>query len=497
MSSAAFSEAFVDAVDATCAQIDLLAFAKRVYPKFETPPHIKYIANLLQNVERGELRRLCVSVPVRSGKSVLCSQVFPAFYLGRHPDEPVVLASHAESLAVMHSRVARNIVENASEWPFPNVQMSSDSSSVQRWNLTQGGGMYAIGVGGSVTGRGYRLGLVDDPIHDALSQSERDAAWAWFTEVFVPRADPGAAIIVVAARFASDDLVGRIAESEHASEWEFVTLPAIAGPNDALGREEGQAIWPARMSLAELNERKALMGAKAFSAQFQQDPLPEGGLMFKTEWLSYTYTTLPTARIDDPSLGETLVHSRVFNPFPERRPILQPVVVQWLDSASKTGVHNDRSAIATVISDGVSFFVADVWADRVEYTDLKRIVVAQYDKWRPSRIFVEDASSGSDIISELRRSTSLPIVDKKPGSSKKEARIEATTGIFEAGKVLFPDRASWREDVLNEFRRFPNSRFDDACESVCMAVREAQLIIQQTSPAVYAKLRTFAGWMGR
>ena len=463
------------------AQKSLLDYARRVYPKFDTPAHIAYIAGLLERMERGELRRICVSVPVRSGKSVLCSQIFPSWYVGRNPSEPVILASHAESLAVLHSRVAKHIVEDPS-YPFEAVKMSADSSSVGRWNTTAGGGMYAVGVGGSITGRGFRLGIVDDPIHDPLSQSERDTAWRWFTEVFVPRAEPGASMLVVAARFAGDDLVGRLADSEYASEWTFVNLPAIAEVNDILGREPGEPIWPARMSIAELNDRRAMMGSAAFEAQFQQNPLPAGGLMFKTEWLEHTYDELPTLRTDDPGfqLREASTKAGIlFDAYGVKPRALQPLVVQWCDGAWKTGPSHDRSCIATVVSDGVSFFVADVWADRVEYVDLKRKAVELYERWHPSRFFTEDAASGLALVQELKRSTSIPIIGIPPGRESKEARIEAQCGLFEASKIRFPARAcSWKDDVMQEFRRFPSGKFDDAVESVCMAIREAARILR-------------------
>jgi hypothetical protein len=203
----------------------LLNFATRIYPGFETPPHLRYIAELLEKLERGDIRRLCISCTERHGKSVLCSQVFPAFFVGRNPKKNVILASHSEALAILHSRAAKHLVED-DRWPWPDIALSSDSASVQRWNVSQGGGMYAIGVGGGITGRGSDLLLIDDALHDGLSQAERDSAWLWFTEVAYPRLEPGGRVVVVSARFACDDLVGRIADSEEASEWTFVRFPA-------------------------------------------------------------------------------------------------------------------------------------------------------------------------------------------------------------------------------------------------------------------------------
>ena len=471
----------------------LLDFARAVYPKWSSPRHIEYIARLLERVERGELRRLCVSVPVRSGKSVLCSQIFPAWYLGRHPTEPVILSSHAESLAVSFSRQARNIVAG-DDWPFANVEMSSDSTSVQRWNTTAGGGMYAIGTGGAVTGRGFSLGICDDPIHDALSQAERDSAWEWFTTVFVPRAEPGAAIVVVAARFAGDDLVGRLMESDYASEWTFVSLPAIAGENDPLGREVGAPIWPDRMSLAELNDRKAMMGSAAFSAQFQQNPLPAGSRLFPAASLDHRYDKLPEKRIDTP-----MSEMPVF--YGARREDIAPLVVMAADTAWRAGPSADRTAIVTVFCDGTHFFIADVFADRISYENLKSVAEAQYAKWRASHFFVEDVGSGIGLQADLKRTSTIPVIPVKTGGLSKESRAEQVVGLFEAGRVLFPRRASWLENALDEFRRFPggSTAKDDVVDATVYAIAQADRILQSQRGQWEMRKRLGPGssWMSR
>jgi hypothetical protein len=272
----------VDAVHRELARRSLLDFATLVYPQFETPPHLRLIAGLLEQIERGELRRLQISVPVRHGKSVLASQAFPAWFLGRHPERNVILCSHAEELAVRNSRVAKHLVSDE-RWPFA-VELSGDSTAAGRWNTTRGGGVYAIGVGGAITGRGADLLIIDDALHDGLSELERESVYRWYSEVAFPRLEPGGAVIVIGARFAEDDLCGRILESEDGPSWEVVNLPALAEEGDPLGRALGEPLWPARFSLSEIEMRRVAMGSRAFEAQFQQHPTPAAGAIFQRAW---------------------------------------------------------------------------------------------------------------------------------------------------------------------------------------------------------------------
>ena len=443
----------------------LIDFARLLYPQFESPPHIEYIAGLLEELEAGRVRRLCVSVPVRSGKSVLCSQIFPAWYVGRHPRESIILASHSESLAVLHSRQAKRLVQD-DRYPFSDVKMSADSASVQRWNVTDGGGLYAIGVGGSITGRGSHVLIVDDALHDGLSAAERESAWAWLTEVAVPRMEPGARIIVVAARFADDDIPGRLAESADAKEWKFVSLPAIAGENDPMGRVPGAALWPTRFSIEELEERRQMMGSAAFEAQFQQNPTPAGGVMFKPEWFEHRFDVVPLIRTEwrDVALGAFAATTQVIES--------SPLVIQAIDSAWKDGPSNDRSCIATLASDLKDIYVTDVLLGRWLFTDLYRIVNEIFRKHNPSRLFVEEAASGYAIVNQLRAETHVPVIGVTPGRESKAGRAESVTAYFEAGRVKFPRHASWMQDVLQEFLRFPvSARGDDAVDAICLGVR--------------------------
>jgi predicted phage terminase large subunit-like protein len=456
-------------VERELARRRLLDYARFLYPQFETPPHIAYIADLLEGVERGEIRRLMVNVPVRHGKSVLCSQVFPSWFLGRHPERDVIMTSHSEDLAVRNSRIAKGLVED-DRFPF-EVRISKESSSVQRWNTTRGGGCYAIGVGGAITGRGANVLIVDDALHDGLSENERDAAWNWFTEVAVPRLEPGGAIVVIGARFNADDLCGRILDSEDGMNWTVVRLPALAEDDDPLGRKLNDALWPSRMGVTEIESRRVQMGSRAFESQFQQNPLPAGGVLFESAWFDANrYEKLPQR--ERPQATITPYHLAMYGtPFePKPKAPTPRMTIQAIDSAWKTGPSSDYSVIATLFGHGHEIYVVDVWRNRVEYPKLRRAVVEQYVRYRPRMVFVEEAASGFAVVQDLRGATTIPIKGIRPAESK-VARVETVLPLFESGKVKFPVNAPWMSALLAEFLRFPYGSHDDIVDAVTLGVR--------------------------
>lgn len=427
---------------AELARRNLLDFARQVYPGWTDAPHLTMIADLLERVDRGELKRLMVNLPPRHAKSTTCTQIFPAWYLGRHPRDQVIMATHSVELSERNSRGVRALVVD-DRWPF-EAKLSEATYSASRWSLTTGGGVFAAGVESSITGRGANKLILDDAQHDEGSPGERDAAWRWYTEVATPRLEPGAAIVAIGTRFAEDDLFGRILAGPDASEWTVVRLPALAEEGDPLGRAPGAALWPERIPVRELLDRKRVMGSRAFESQFQQNPVPLEGNVLRAQWLSGRYGTPPES-------------------FEK--------VVMGLDAAAKTGIANDYSALVTIGVKKNAYFVLDVVQRRVEFPDLVRMVEAGYQKHKPSAIYVEDASNAVALIQQLKRDSRLPIVPVKATGSK-ISRVEGVTGTLEAGKVLFPGEAPWLTDFERELLGFPNAKHDDQVDAFVLALSQ-------------------------
>jgi predicted phage terminase large subunit-like protein len=430
----------------------LLTFVRRMFPRYEAAAHHHRIADALERVERGACDRLLIIMPPRHGKSELASKHFPAWYLGRHPEKRVIACSYTASLAYRFSRQARNIVADA-RWPF-DVGLAGDLAAVQSWDLDTGGGYIAAGVGGSITGQGADLLIIDDPVKsadDADSEVKRDSTWQWYQDTAYPRLHDGAAVIVIGTRWHDDDLIGRLlaAHADGADQWEVLHLPAIT--------DAGEPLWPERYPIPELLRRKANMSSRMWEAQYQGQPLPATGGMFPRAWWS-RYRELPTlTRLE-------LV----------------------LDSAFKEGVSNDYSALALWGADGQgSAYLIRVWWKRLDFPKLIRQAHDAFAWSReqfpdlPLRLVIEDKASGQSALQVLKQpyhtaSGALPALPVVPftidGTQSKIARAEGVAGVVEGGRACIPEQAAWLDDWLAEHERFPLGAHDDQVDTTAMAL---------------------------
>ncbi len=435
----------------------LVPFAGLVQPKYQGAAHTRLLCDRLEALERRDIRRLLVAMPPRHGKSLHVAQTFPAWVLGRNPSAQIIVASYAAELAESHGRRIRDLVR-FDRYAF-KTSVSETSSSASRWNTTAGGAVVSAGVGGGLTGFGADLLVVDDYCagrDDADSPLQRERVWSWFTEVALTRLQPGGCVIVCATRWHEDDLSGRILSGDQADQWEVLELPALAVEDDALGREPGEALWPAWFDREHLQRLRQTIGSRAFSALYQQAPSPAQGVLFQRNWFGNRYEVAPGGLF----------------------------IVQTLDGAWRTGVANDPSVIATwgLQLDGAQvarFYLLDVWRDKVEFPDLVNAVKQQYQLRRPARVICEDAASGLAIVAELQRNSAIPIVGVRPQGSK-TARAEAVTPHFEAGRVFLPRNASWLEEWISEHLRFPAGKHDDMVDTTSLALSELGLIAERS-----------------
>lgn len=268
----------------------LSAYSAYQWPQYQDAPHHRLICRKLEAVERGEIPRLIIEVPPRHGKSMLASENFPAWYLGRNPDHYVIAATYAQDLADDFGRKVRNQIQDASfGLVFPGVALRADSQSSKRFAVTSGqdtfttnrdGAYYAVGVGGPLTGRGAHLLLIDDPVknrEEAESEIIRKKTKEWYTSTAYTRLMPGGRIVIIQTRWHEDDLAGWL-EREHSHEgWDIVKLPAI-NPN-------GEPLWPEQYDIPALEGIKRAIGPRDWSALYQQQPSPETGDYFRAEWI--------------------------------------------------------------------------------------------------------------------------------------------------------------------------------------------------------------------
>jgi predicted phage terminase large subunit-like protein len=416
--------------------------------------HIEAIADRLERVRRGEIRRLIINMPPRSLKSIAASVAYPAYILGLDPSRRIICVSYSGDLAKKHSNDFRAVLE--SPWfrtTFPTARIGPFKNTENEIELTARGFRMATSVGGTLTGRGGDILIIDDPLKpdDALSETKRTNANQWFTNTLLSRLDDKrtGAIVVVMQRVHMDDLTGFL--TENSDEWEVLTLPAIATCDDTIPlwgeqkhlRKLGDALSPEREPVHILEALKLQLGSDAFSAQYQQMPVPPGGAMVKRHWVQ-RYRELP----------------------PRSEQIL---VMQSWDTASKGGPDNDWSVCTTwVLAQQHRYYLVDVWRARVDYPSLKAKVLELAKAWKPRRILVEDAGAGMMLLQEQSHKV-LSLVAIRPEGDK-ATRMAAASAKFEAGQAFLPERAPWLADLEAELFAFPGSRHDDQCDSISQAL---------------------------
>ena len=466
--------------------LSLAAFARANWSGYRAAAHHRAIADHLGRVARGECKRLMIFMPPRHGKSMLASEFFPAWYLGRNPSHQVIAATYAQGLADDFGRKVRNIVAgDAHRAIFPGSGLADDSQAANRFHLGQRGAYFAVGAGGPITGRGADLLLIDDPIkgrEDAESETMRQRLKDWYTSVARTRMMPGGAIVVIQTRWHEDDLAGWLLR-DHAHEgWEVLNLPALAEPGDPIDRAEGAALWPAAYPLAELETIRKAVGPRDWASLYQQRPAAMEGAIFRREHWRYF----------DPPVDEPRALCQALGVFR---------VIQAWDTAFKAGEANDYSVGVTLGVSANRYHLLDVWRARVEFPELRQAVVAQHQKWGSHAVLVENAASGQSLIQELQRNTRIPLQAIRADRDK-VSRAHAVTATHAAGLVWLPNGAHWVADFVDEMASFPAAPHDDQVDAFVHAlayatanVGAAPAATEDDEEAVYAGGGQNA-WMG-
>jgi predicted phage terminase large subunit-like protein len=419
--------------------------------------HLEAIAYQLERVRKGDIKRLIINMPPRSLKSIMASVAFPAYLLGLDPSRRIICASYSGELAKKHSNDFRAILD--AKWyraAFPKTRIGPFKNNETEIELTARGFRLATSIGGTLTGRGGDIIIVDDPLKpdDAHSDTRRSSANQWFTNTLLSRLDDKktGAIVVVMQRVHMDDMTGFL--TEQSNEWEVLNLPAIADHAQTVAcwngkpyyREAGEVLSPEREPLHVLEALKFQIGSDAFSAQYQQMPVPPGGAMVKRHWVQ---------RYKEPP------------PLSDR-----VMIVQSWDTACKGGPQNDWSVCTTwILAKQYRWYLVDLFRARMDYPALKAKVESHAKAWKAKKVVVEDAASGTMLVQELR--SRIPgIVAIKPEGDK-VSRMAVASAKFEAGQVFLPERASWLPDLEAELFAFPGSKYDDQCDSISQALESA------------------------
>jgi predicted phage terminase large subunit-like protein len=411
--------------------------------------HIEAIAHCLERCRRGEIRRLIITVPPRHLKSLCVSVAYPAFLLGHDPTRRIIAASYSSELSENLTGLFRAVVESREYRRLFSAVRTRQNNAIE-FVTREGGYRYATSVGGTLTGIGGTDIIIDDPLkpEDAMSKVAREAVISWYKTTLSTRLNDKVTgtIIIVMQRLHPDDLVGHILENE-GDHWVHLDLPAIAEETQevAIGnrrfhlREIGDVLHPAREPMELLQLQKATMGSAAFSAQYQQRPVPAEGNLIKAEWL------------------------RSYDVMPEKQP-LDRIVQSW-DCASKSGELNDYSVCITFLVHKNAAYVIDVLRQRLIYPELKKQVLAQKAKFAADTVLIEDTGHGTALSQELRGSGLLHAISIRPDKDK-VTRMSAQSAKIEAGQLLLPSTAPWLDDFKAELLSFPAGRHDDQVDAL-------------------------------
>jgi predicted phage terminase large subunit-like protein len=440
------------AVEREKAQVSFMEYVKMMWPGFVHGRHHALMAKKFEAIAKGEMKRVIINMPPRHTKSEFASYLLPSWFLGLHPAKKVIQCSNTADLAVGFGRKVRNLVDSEQYASvFPGVKLRQDSKAAGRWATNKNGEYFAIGVGGTVTGKGADLLIIDDP------HSEQEAALAagnpeiyqkvyeWYTSGPRQRLQPGGAIVIVMTRWGEADLTGRVLQDalkrEKGEEWELIELPAIM--------PSGNPLWPEFWSIDELEALKEELPVSKWNAQYQQKPTGEEGALVKREWWK--------------------IWER------ERPPNCEYVIQSW-DTAFTKSERSDYSACTVwgvfhMDEDpkNVNVILLEAYQERLEFPELKEKAFEMYNIWEPDTCIIEAKAAGSPLIFEMRR-MGVPVQEYTPvRGNDKFVRINSVTDLFRSGKVWAPD-TRWAHELIEQMAAFPNAAHDDLVDSSTQAL---------------------------
>jgi predicted phage terminase large subunit-like protein len=436
---------------------DLYAFVQRVFREiqggetFEESWAVEAICYALQEVAFGRRRRQIIAVPPRSLKSICASIALPAWILGHDPSARIIAVSYAQTLAERFSAATRQVMKSA--WyreAFPETVISPFKDSESYFRTTAGGFRDATSIGGTLTGKGGNMIIIDDPAKpdEIMSPVTREAVNSWYGRTLVSRLDNKLTgrILLVMQRLHLEDLVGHV---QRAEDWNMLRLPAISERSEtiALGerrtyrRRPGEVLRPQSEPLEVLDKVRAQMGSHAFSAQYLQRPIPSNGEIVKMEWFKH-YAQAPE---------------------PPRSRIVQ----SW-DTATKIGGNTDYSACVTAAICHDDVYILDIFSERLDFPSLHHAVIARARRFNAEHIIIEDKGAGTSLCQQLRSEKNYGVPDPSPflPVDDKTTRMATASPMVERGEVFLPkSEPAWLRSFLDELLQFPEAAHDDQVDA--------------------------------
>lgn len=444
-----------EAIDTILAERGLAEYVKQAWRVIEPHTalywnwHIELICEYLEALHAGQIQDLIINEPPRHMKSTVCSVCFPSWVWIREPGHQFLTASYGSDLATRDSVKSRRIIESAwyqARWG-DRFKLTTDQNVKTRYENDQGGHRIATSVGGGATGDGGDTIIVDDPhnIQEIYSKTKRRTVQRWWDEVISTRRNnPSTARrLVIMQRGHQDDLIGHLIK---VGGYEMLVIPTEAEKKTVhrfpisgreVHREEGDLLWPDRFNAEFVTKEKPRMGTFAWSAQYQQHPVPITGGLLKRDWWKF-YKVLP---------GD-----------------VEPFTQSW-DTASKEGQSNDYSVCITATRNETGIYLTDLWRDKVLFPALKVAARGQFTRYNAMAVLIEDKSSGIALQQSLQHDSLMPIQPVQVDRDK-VSRVSAISPTIEAGNVWLPEDAWWTQILIDECADFPNGENDDMVDAL-------------------------------
>lgn len=447
------------------ARDDILSFAHAMLPhrdypkdprysKYEPAAHHKIIADALMRVESGHEQRLVITMPPRHGKSELITRLFPPFFVGRDPTREVILAGYNQTFAEKSfgKKIQAMMESDRYKAIFPDATFDGGSRAVDMMMLSEGGQIACAGRGGTMTGLGAHLLVIDDPVKnkaEAESEVMRDDCWDWFTTTAYSRLYGGGACVIVMTRWNEDDIVGRLTNPNHpkydpdiGAGWTVLHFPAIFTKEyedlgKVLGKKVGDTLWPEHNFDIKYFDQRRKLDPASFQALYQGNPSPLDGDLFKAEWLAeYTDDEMP------------------------------PLDKLSIYGASDHGVtlkrRSDPSVIGCVgVDDDYNIWVLPdlVWR-RLETDKIVDEMLAKMKTYRPFVWWMENENIakafGPFLMKRMMEEQVFTLLEGRTPSKDKVTRSQAVRGIMARRKVKFPKNAWWWQAARRQMLTFPN-----------------------------------------
>lgn len=428
---------------------------KRRYARRNLAPFIEYvgkpvnpmqrlICEQLDRVENGEIDRLMLLAPPQHGKSEVCSRCYPGYSLGRDAKHDVISASATAALAEDFGRDVRNLIAGQLYHNvFADTSLAEDSQARGHWRTEQGGSYYAVGIGGTVMGRGATRGIIDDPfasMEDAQSQVSRDRVWEWYRGTFYNRIRPGGAIVLIQHRMHEDDLAGRLlANQDSGDKWTVIDLPAL---------KDGNALWPQRYPVEALERIKANTPPRYWSSLYMQQVVPEEGTYFKREWLKFY----------DPKKLTEKTAKYMTSDF---------AVTEAAGDYTALGVHGWDQ-------DGELYLAMDYWGGQTSPDRWIEECCTLMNRWKPQTFYGESGvikrSIEPFLVKRMQERNCNITLEWLPSIVDKPARARALQGRASMGKVHLPDNEQGHR-ILHQMLAFPGAKHDDDVDMCAMMGR--------------------------